>query len=101
MLYIRYKYIVVLILLKLYENTKTRRFTSFVYICNAIGNPAILKGEFGIPLTCLTPPHVLACSNPDLNFQCHMSRSFLVFSEVRWEVAIGFVDIGGIVNHHC
>jgi hypothetical protein len=54
MLYIRYKYIVVLILLKLYENTKTGRFTSFVYICNAIENPVILKRDFGIPLTCLT-----------------------------------------------
>jgi hypothetical protein len=68
MLYIRYKYIVVLILLKLYENTETGRFSSFVYICNAIENPAILKGEFGIPLTCLTPPHLFACSKPDRNF---------------------------------
>ena len=52
MFYIKYKYIVVLILWKLYENTKTGRFTSFVYICNAIENPVIVKGEFGIPLTC-------------------------------------------------
>ena len=30
-----------------------------------------------------------------------MSRAFLVFSELRWEAVIGFVDIGGIANHHC
>ena len=31
----------------------------------------------------------------------HMSWSFLVFSVWRWEVIVCFVDIGGIVDHHC
>jgi hypothetical protein len=26
---------------------------------------------------------------------------FLLFSELRWEVIVHFVDIVGIVNHHC
>jgi hypothetical protein len=35
----------------------------------------------------------------DLDLQCHMS-SFFMFSELRWEVIVHFVDIGEIDDHH-
>ena len=35
----------------------------------------------------------------DLDFQCHMSWFF--FCVQWWEVVVLFVDIGGIVDHHC
>jgi len=35
----------------------------------------------------------------ELDFQRHMSWS--VLCSVRWEVIVHFVDIGGIVDHHC
>ena len=30
-----------------------------------------------------------------------MSWTFFVFSELRGEVIVYFVDIGGMVDHHC
>ena len=36
----------------------------------------------------------------DLDVQRHRSWSFFVFSELRWEVLVRFVDIGGIVDHN-
>ena len=42
--------------------------------------------------------HVLC---QDLNFQHHMLWYFLVFSEPRWQVTVCFVDVSGIVDHHC
>jgi hypothetical protein len=38
----------------------------------------------------------------NLDFQCHISWSPLfVLSKLRLEVIVNFVDIGGIVDHHC
>ena len=37
----------------------------------------------------------------NLDFQGYMSWYFSVFNELRREVFVRFVDIGGIVNHHC
>jgi hypothetical protein len=30
-----------------------------------------------------------------------MCRGPFVFNGLRWDVIVGFVDIGGIVHHHC
>ena len=54
----------------------------------------------GVPLTDLTPPPVCACPKPGPGFTSSV-MVFLVFSELRWEVILHFVDIVGIVNHHC
>ena len=54
-------------------------FLSFVYICIAVGDPAI-DGRVGIPLTGLTLPYSSACPSQDLEFKRHMSCLF-VFSE--------------------
>ena len=37
----------------------------------------------------------------NLDFQRHMSWSFFVFNGLRSEVNARFLDIGGIVDHHC
>jgi hypothetical protein len=43
--------------------------------------------------------------NQDLDFQLHMSRCFFcffyMFNDLKWEVIVRFVDIGGIVDHQC
>ena len=36
-----------------------------------------------------------------LDFQCHMSWSFLCFCDMRRDVIVCFVDISRIVDHHC
>ena len=46
---------------------KTIQFL-FVYTCIAVGDPVIKKERVGVPLVCLTPPHVLACPNPESGF---------------------------------
>ena len=71
----------------------------YIYICIAIGDPVIkrewLRSHFN-PATFL-----VSVPSQDLDFQHHMSCLFLVFSERRWKVFVCFVDIGGIVDHHC
>ena len=37
----------------------------------------------------------------ELDFLRHMSWSFLMFNDLKWAVAVRFVDIGGIVDRHC
>ena len=73
---------------------------SFVYICIAVGDPVIKKGE--LTLTGLTLLHVCACPSQNQDFQRHMSWSFFfcVFNELMWEVIVRFVDVSGIVDHH-
>ena len=61
-----------------------------------------------IPLTYITAHfHGLGTSikcgrfyyiNQDLDFHVMV---FFVFSGLRWEAIVHFVDIGGIVDHHC
>ena len=57
------------------------------------------RGEF--PLTSFTLPHFCVFPKLGLDFQRHMPWSFFVFRELRWEVIVRFVDIGGLVDHHC
>jgi hypothetical protein len=74
------------------------QFFPFIYIC--IGDP-VKRG--GIPLTSLTPPHFSVCLMPGPGFptSCVVIcfRSWL--SELRWNMSVRFVDIGGIAYHHC
>ena len=44
----------------------------------------------------------MSVPNQDLDFQLHMSWSFCVHQvQLKGEVVVSFVDIGGIVDHHC
>ena len=54
-----------------------RRFClSFVYICIAVGDPIIKWGRL-IPVTGLTPSHLVPVPCHDLDFQCYMPWLFL------------------------
>ena len=55
-------------------------------------------------LTDLTQPHFCVCSKPGPGFPMAYiwhGLFFVLFSEIRWEVIVRFVDIGRIVSHHC
>jgi hypothetical protein len=54
-----------------------------------------------ITLTCLFDLHLLFYFPWNLFLFYNLSIPSLVFSELRLEVIVCFVDIGGIVDHHC
>ena len=57
--------------------------------------------EIQVSLTALTPPHFYSC--PGLDFQRHMSWSFLssmIWGE-RWLLVLLIWPLGGIDDHHC
>ena len=57
--------------------------------------------EVWIPLTGLTLPHICACPTPGPGFlMSYVMILFLMFSELRWEVIVRFVNISGIFDHH-
>ena len=45
-----------------------------------------------IPITDLIPPHLCVCPKRIKTW---------IFNDLRWEVVVCFVDIGGIVDHPC
>jgi hypothetical protein len=70
---------------------------SFVYICIAIGD---LEGRVVDSINRFNPDTLYAFSSQDLILQRHKSWSFCVqWVQLRWEVIIRFVDIGGINDH--
>ena len=54
----------------------------------------------GIPLTSLTPTYCCACPKAGPGFPTSYAVVFFFVSELRSEVVVRFVDIGGIVDHH-
>jgi len=60
-----------------------------------------LKGMVGIPLNGTTRQHLCACPNPGPEFPSDYIVDLFVFDDFMWEVVVRFVDIGGIVYHHC
>jgi hypothetical protein len=85
-------------------------------------------GRVGIPLTGLTLPHFCVGLKPGSHMPCYFLYSvscgewrllvllilmelltitvstffsYFVFSELRWQVIVCFIDIDGIVDHHC
>ena len=53
----------------------------------------------------LTPPYCCACPKTGHGFQMSYMYMYVVvifvFSELRCEVIVRFVNIGGIVDHYC
>ena len=74
---------------------------SFHYIWMAIGDPINKRWWVGIPLSSLFQPHFCACSKTGPVFPNAISHCLFMFNEISWEVIVCFVDIGGIVDHHC
>jgi hypothetical protein len=52
----------------------------------------------GIPLIDLAPPYLYGC--PNLVPRFPTTYGIIVFSELRWEMFVRFVDIGGNFDHH-
>ena len=57
------------------------------------------EGKVGIPpLTSLTLPHLCACPKLRPRFPASYVMGVFVFNELRWELIICFVDIGGMLT---
>ena len=54
-----------------------------------------------ICLNGLPQPHFCACPKPRSGFLTSYVVVFLMFNDLRLEVIVCFVDIGGIVYRHC
>ena len=54
-----------------------------------------------IPLTCIFPPYIFACSKTEQEFPVSYVVYFYMFNKLRWEVIVRFVNIGEIVDLHC
>jgi hypothetical protein len=61
----------------------------------------IIRGRMWRPLTSLTLPHFCACPKPGPGDPIPYAGVFFMFTDLRWKVVVCFVDIGGIVDHHC
>jgi hypothetical protein len=75
-------------------------FYCFFYIFVVIGDPIIRGGE-GIPLTDLTLSHFNACPwTWTFNAICRSLYGVKLFEKTGC-LFVCFVDISGIVDHHC
>ena len=62
------------------------------------------KGEGGDPIKWYNPPTICTCHKPGPGFLTSyiiVTSLFFMFNVLRSEVNACFVDIGGIVDHHC
>ena len=66
-----------------------------------IGDPIITWGRVRIPLTGLPLPLLCAFPNPGAGFPMAYVMVFSMFNELRQELIVHFVDIDGIIDHHC
>ena len=76
------------------------------YFCensDILYNPTHFTGPLVCPIR-QAPLYILFCACPKPGSGFSMSYVvvfFLVFSELRWEMVVRFVDIGRIVDHSC
>ena len=70
----------------------------FVYICIVGGDSVIRRG---IPLTSLTSPHCCACPKSGPEFPMPYVMVLFMFNDLWLEAIVYYVDIDGIVDHHC
>ena len=102
-----------MIILLVSSNFSCVCFTPWLFLCTLKGERLLLillsllfksrveGGGRGVPLTDLTSLHVCVCPKPGPGFTTSYVMVFLVFSVLRLDVIVHFVDIVGIVNHHC
>ena len=71
-------------------------FTRFAVGCH------IFKSQrFELPFTGLAPPHIHVYLHTGPKLSMSYVILFFMFSNMRWEMIVSFVDIWGIVDHHC
>ena len=56
------------------------------------------KGYAMIPLSGLIPSQVCVCPKPGPEFPTSYVLVFVMFDQLKWEIIVGFVDIGEIVG---
>ena len=54
-----------------------------------------------ILLTGLTLPHFCACPKPEPGFPMSYVMFFFLFNDLTSGFIVCFIDINGIVDHHC
>ena len=54
-----------------------------------------------MPLIGLIQPQFCVCPKHEPGFPTSNIVVSFLFNELRWELIVGFVDIDGIVDHHC
>ena len=59
------------------------------------------RGEGWDAINCFNPATFVCLSQPRTWISNVMCPELFVVSELRWEVIVHFVDIGGIVDHYC
>jgi hypothetical protein len=57
--------------------------------------------KLNVPITGLTLPQFCVCPKPGFLTSYNKLSTFIMFNGLRREVVFCFVDIGGIVDHHC
>jgi len=85
------------LLSKKLEITKQNSFTCNISIFSHLTFNTDER-RVGIPLIDLTPPYLYACPKIVPGFPT--KYGIFVFSELRWDMTVRFVDIDGIVDHH-
>ena len=69
-------------------------FSSFAYMCIAIGDPGMKRGGLESHYA-IYPGHIcMPDPSQDLDFQRYLSWSFVMLIELKREVIVLFVDIG-------
>ena len=87
----------VLILYDTYYLVKVFIVCLYLYLPDTI----MKKSRVEITSCGLTPPHLCACLNPGPGFPTLCVMVFCVFSDLRWDAFVQFVDIGRFPDHHC
>ena len=83
-----------------YERICAGFFYRFVYIWIGVGNAIIKNRMIEIPLTGLKPPCVNVCPHTEPGPHTLYIVFIFIFSDMRWEVIVSFVDIGGIIDYY-
>ena len=76
------------------------------YYANFFSNQNPILFPLGMPmmdtLTGLTPSYMCACPNlPRYGFPTSYVVALFMSNNLKWEMKVRFVDIGGIFDHHC
>jgi hypothetical protein len=67
-----------------------------------IGKMSISRGDGWDSINRFSPPFVVPVLNHDRDIQRHTPCFFcILWVQLRWELIVRFVDIGGIDDHHC
>ena len=79
-------------------STKLTITSDIRYFC---GRYNYQDGEGLHPINGFAPPHFFACPKPEPGFPMSYVTVCFMFNYFMWEMIVTFIDIGGVVDHHC